>query len=71
MPPFAPRCGDALVVESAGDVSGGGDALLVQCVDSGLYKYERGPPPWILVVHLVSQSESVEAISGVGRASDK
>jgi hypothetical protein len=38
--------------------------LLAQCVDSGLYKYERGRPPWIFVVHLVSQSESVEAILG-------
>ena len=64
MPSLALRRGNALVVEGAGDVSRGRDTLLAQCVDSGLYKYERGRPPWIFVVHLVSQSESVEAILG-------
>jgi hypothetical protein len=71
MPPFALRRGDTLVVESAGDVSRGRDTLLAQCVDGGLYKYERGRPPWILVVHMVPKSESVGSDSGAYMCPDK
>ena len=71
MPPLALRRGDALVVEGAGDVSRGRDTLLAQCVDGGFYKYERGRPRWILVVHLVPKSESVGSESGADMSSDK
>jgi hypothetical protein len=71
MPPFALRRGDALVVESAGDVSRRHDALLAQCVDGGLYEYEGCRFPWIDVVHLVPKSESVGSESGADMSSDK
>ena len=71
MPPLALQRGDALIVEGAGDVSRGRDTSLAQCVDGGLYKYERGRPPWILVVHLVPKNESVGGDSGAYMRPDK